>query len=233
MSRVRETAEKELSALQRFFPGQAVSVIYNDDWTAGELAEFQRHSPKAGKSVLVDALPVNYPSLGAGGSGGWDTIDATLAGWAADGVPTVGEENFEPPSRGTIHRAQELARQLREHGGFAPQRVTPDGDGGISISRRTGDDWESVEVESDGSAHWYLFRGGKLVADQSVTGFLRSLCRPIASPEKIRGQLEAEQTEGQRHHKRQSPFSRLGLLVAMIAGLLLGWVLVSAYWGAG
>src|SRR5438552_1294075 len=94
---------------------------------------------------MTDALPVNGgPGTGAAPDGsraereGWQAvIGGRLAEW--ENKPSLLEdEGVEAPLAETIQLATQMAKQLRDAGLPAPQRVAGTGDGGIVFTRQEG-----------------------------------------------------------------------------------------------
>lgn len=76
-------------------------------------------------------------------------IDHKLIEWGRD-PSQLEDDDLIPPTRTAIRAACEAASQLRADGRAAPNRVVPDGDGGIVFERWCGPLSESIEFLRDG-----------------------------------------------------------------------------------
>lgn len=94
----------------------------------------------------------------------WETIvDKYLIEWGKN--PSVIEEyDLAPPTGPILLRSIELARACAADGWPAPQRVLPDGDGGVIFERGTGAVFQSLRVDRDGRIELLTFHNSKLVA---------------------------------------------------------------------
>ena len=94
----------------------------------------------------------------------WEkVIDYQLVEWGRD--PSVfADDGLEPPSIDTIALARKVAVVLREHGWESPQRVIPDGEGGMAFEWADGPVFESVDIGADGTVEQTVFRDCKLTA---------------------------------------------------------------------
>jgi len=90
-------------------------------------------------------------------------IDWQLVEWG-QGPESLAEEALVPPSREIIDLACKVAAAGRESGFPAPLRVVPDGEGGVSFERRSGEYFQSLNVLADGCVELLTFRNCKLVA---------------------------------------------------------------------
>ena len=66
------------------------------------------------------------------------------------------------PSEAIIRLAGQIAMVLRDNGAAAPLRVVPDGEGGISFERRSGDWFESLDILEGGSIELTTFKDCRL-----------------------------------------------------------------------
>lgn len=100
---------------------------------------------------------------------GWDRVIAhTLVEWRDDPDRLCDIDVF-PPSDAVIEFGIHLARQFRDDLKWpAPQRVAPNGDGGITFERWDGEDFQSVELEEDFSVFLSTFQGAKLVCRSRI-----------------------------------------------------------------
>jgi hypothetical protein len=80
----------------------------------------------------------------------WDNcVNSKLIEWGRDPAQ-LEEEELIPPTRDAIASAVRIAIYFRDQGIVAPDRVVPDGDGGIVLERWSGPFSESFEISSDG-----------------------------------------------------------------------------------
>jgi hypothetical protein len=96
----------------------------------------------------------------------WDKwIARTLVKWFQN--PSVlADVDITPPSREVIIRATACAIGMVQLGFPSPDRVVPNGDGGIVFERRRGGRSESIEIESDGCIYYSAFDGSTLIKRQ-------------------------------------------------------------------
>jgi len=94
----------------------------------------------------------------------WDQIiDRYLIEWAR--YPSrLDDEGVIPPSADIIHRACEIAIDMRDQTLAAPLRVVPNGDGGIVFERREGPIFQTIEIYEDGSVESAAFVDSRLVS---------------------------------------------------------------------
>jgi hypothetical protein len=101
-------------------------------------------------------------------SAGWQAvISGPLAQWTQDSSQ-LEDDGISPPSRETMQRAADVARQLCAAGLLAPQRVAATGDGGIVFARREGEYFSNIEVAADGSVELTVFRDSRLMCRQRL-----------------------------------------------------------------
>jgi hypothetical protein len=79
-------------------------------------------------------------------------------GWSQD---LFDDDEIEPPSRRIVQIAIKFAQ--RNSRLVPPDRVSPDGQGGIVFERRERDTSEVIHVWDDGSVEYQQFAGTKLV----------------------------------------------------------------------
>jgi hypothetical protein len=77
--------------------------------------------------------------------------------------PGSDEDDFEPPARPTIDLARDIVRYCRDRGLVAPQRVVPDGTGGIAFEFTEGDSFTTLQIYEDRSVELLLFKDCHLV----------------------------------------------------------------------
>jgi hypothetical protein len=88
-------------------------------------------------------------------------IDYKLVEWGRD-PSQFADDGLEPPSNVAIQWACLIAKYLRATGQAPPQRVVPNGEGGI-VFEHSGEGWfQKVEIGADGSAEALIFHNGRL-----------------------------------------------------------------------
>jgi len=93
----------------------------------------------------------------------WERIiDDRLIEWGRD-PSRLADDGVVPPKREVVGWAIRLARILASKGADAPQRVVPNGDGGIVFERWSGANAETIEVLDDGDVYYTAFRASRLV----------------------------------------------------------------------
>lgn len=98
----------------------------------------------------------------------WDRIiDSYLIEWGRN-PEAFDTEEIIPPSESVIHRACILAQQMRDAGLPPPLRVVPDGDGGVSFERQTGQRFESLDLSSEGTIELVTFEDCRIVSRISL-----------------------------------------------------------------
>ena len=93
---------------------------------------------------------------------GWSSVIDQLLDWFRN-PQELADEDFLPPSRELIEKVCGVAVTFRDEQLPSPLRVVPDGDGGISLERRVGLRFETINFHDDGSTEWLLFEDCKLV----------------------------------------------------------------------
>jgi hypothetical protein len=96
-----------------------------------------------------------------------DVIHGRLAEWNRDPV-VLDDEGVEPPSREIIGRAIRLAHYLSSRHVPAPQRIVPDGNGGIVFEWFQDSTTESIEISDEGTLEYLRFVGDRLAASEPL-----------------------------------------------------------------
>jgi hypothetical protein len=94
-------------------------------------------------------------------------ISGPLAEWEKD-PRRLDDDGIVGPSRETLQRVADLARELCALGLAAPQRVAATGDGGVVLARQEGAFFSNIEVMGDGSAELTVYRDSRLVSRQRL-----------------------------------------------------------------
>lgn len=101
---------------------------------------------------------------------GWqDVIDKKLIEWGRD-PSQLADEDVVPPSRELVHLASEFATRCRDEGVPPPNRVVPNGDGGITFERWHDLDFHTIEILRDRSIDAVYYRDCRLIARESISG---------------------------------------------------------------
>ena len=103
------------------------------------------------------------PAMPAYAASGWQrVIDRTLIEWGRD--PSVlADDGVTPPSKQAIQVAIAIAEAVRGMGISPPDRVVPDGDGGIVFEQRSGPISRTIEIHDNGDVYVSQFRDSRLV----------------------------------------------------------------------
>jgi len=98
---------------------------------------------------------------------GWNRVIDQLLDWFRN-PQELADEGFLPPNKALIAKACDMAVDFRDEELAFPLRVIPDGDGGISLERRAGLCFETINFYDDGSVELLLFEDCKLVCRLSL-----------------------------------------------------------------
>jgi len=91
----------------------------------------------------------------------WERIiDEKLVEWGREPA-ALAEEDLYPPTPAAIQRASDIAMRYRAEVS-PPQRVIPDGDGGIILEWWNGSRSNSIEIDGDGHAELVVLERGKV-----------------------------------------------------------------------
>jgi len=97
----------------------------------------------------------------------WQELLEQLSAWVRDPEQLRDEEIAAPSSR-MLRLAMDVAAVLRDRNVEAPDRVIPNGDGGIVFRWRSCDFTWSLELEADGSMETSLMEENRLVCRHSL-----------------------------------------------------------------
>lgn len=93
----------------------------------------------------------------------WGRImDDCIIEWGKN-PPGSDEDDFEPPALPIIDLARDIVRIFQDRGLVAPQRVVPDGTGGIAFEFTEGDSFTTLQIYEDRSVELLLFKDCQLV----------------------------------------------------------------------
>lgn len=98
-----------------------------------------------------------------------ELIDYKLIEWGSH-PELLEDDGVCAPTRQALARGIDLAHRLAAKGWPAPQRVSPDGDGGIVFEWRENDVSREIRIWDDGTGKWVVFDGMKLVASEPLDG---------------------------------------------------------------
>lgn len=115
---------------------------------------------------ILASGPVNG-SAGEHQHNGWQTVVEQLRRWTHD-PRQLDDEGVEAPTSEVLAMAAAVAEVLRDAGVEPPDKLVPNGDGGIVFRWRSGQRAWSIELDSDGSLESYLLQQGKLVWRHSL-----------------------------------------------------------------
>jgi hypothetical protein len=97
-----------------------------------------------------------------------ELIDNTLAVWEKN-PELLDDEGVDAPSRIIVGQAIVVANYLKEHGVSAPERVVPDGNGGLAFAWFDGAVSESIEINADGSLEYVRIEDHQVVASEPLS----------------------------------------------------------------
>lgn len=120
------------------------------------------------ESVRVKKTPLSDSDLKKISAEGWRrTINEPLIDWGRD-PSQLEDEGIDPPSREIVTLALQFAMFLRDQNVAPPDRVIPNGDGGIVFKRKMGDILEIIEVAKDASIEIIVFHGSEITTRQKI-----------------------------------------------------------------
>ena len=116
----------------------------------------------------VVTRPATRKRLGEAEIAAWQELtDKQFSSWVRD-PEQLSDDGVEAPSVGMVQLAMNIAKVLREQNVEAPDRVVPNGDGGIVFRWRTGDFTWSLELDVDGSLETSLMEHDNLMCRHSL-----------------------------------------------------------------
>ena len=92
-----------------------------------------------------------------------ELIEGRLSSWAKD-PGQLGDEGIQAPSASMVELAIDVLRVLRDQRVDAPDRVVPNGDGGIVFRWQSADVTWNLELDADGSMETSLLERDGLVS---------------------------------------------------------------------
>ena len=116
----------------------------------------------------VVARPTTRDTLPEAEIAAWqELMDEQFSSWAKD-PEQLSDDGIEAPSVAMVQLAMSIARVLRDQNVEAPDRVVPNGDGGIVFRWRSGDFTWSLELDVDGSLETSLMEQDDLLCRHSL-----------------------------------------------------------------
>jgi len=98
----------------------------------------------------------------------WEDVYDLLMTWA-DEPPSIEHEGLISPTRGAISRAIDTARVFAERNGLPPDRVVPNGEGGIAFERDSDEASIIIEFDAAGTSFQIMvIQSGKLLENEVV-----------------------------------------------------------------
>ena len=121
--------------------------------------------PNRAVSTYADrATPVSGQSNRAS----WQRIiDEKLIEWGAN-PEFFGNDDIESPGPDVVSLAIQIARDYRDTDQAPPDRVVPDGDGGIVFERRSGSISENIRIGDDLTVEYVQMAGAKLMERKRI-----------------------------------------------------------------
>lgn len=93
----------------------------------------------------------------------WQELIVQLSAWARD-PQQLSDEDIEAPSGRMLQLAMDVAAVMRDRNVEAPDRMVPNGDGGMVFRWRSREFTWSLELDVDGSMETSLMEENKLVS---------------------------------------------------------------------
>jgi hypothetical protein len=123
--------------------------------------------PPVGTSAAVGGLLIDPPDSARAA---WSAlILERLVDWDGAGGP-ADADGFEPPLEAVVTLAHRLATRMKNNGDPPPDRVVPDGDGGLTFERRDGGRFQALHVYDDLTVELDTFENGRLLKSVSLPG---------------------------------------------------------------
>lgn len=114
--------------------------------------------------AIERSLVSPYQSGSETGAAWGRIIDDVLIEWGREPSP-LHDDDFEPPAKAALRTAIRLAESCRAERWAPPNRVVPDGEGGIVFERWAGESFEQMNIDPTGrNLEILAFRGSKLVS---------------------------------------------------------------------
>lgn len=101
---------------------------------------------------------------------GWEKIIDTLGAWADD-VTILDDEGIIPPSYPIVRKALSLSHTLLARGWVPPLRVVPNAEGGLVFEHGGEEQFETIEIDSDGDVEYVAYLKDKVVCKKQLDAF--------------------------------------------------------------
>ena len=99
---------------------------------------------------------------------GWEeVIDKKFVEWGRN-PSQLDDEDLIPPSHDVILLASDLAMWARDHELAHPDRVVPNGDGGIVFERWHDSVSETIEIYNDGTIEFAVYKDSRLLTRRHI-----------------------------------------------------------------
>ncbi len=118
--------------------------------------------PKVDTKAATDNSLVDIAADAKNRAAWEEIIDRCIIEWGIN-PPQSGEDDFEPPALPIIDLARDIVRYCQDRGLVAPQRVVPDGTGGIAFEFTEGEWFETLRIYEDQSVEVLSFKDCHLV----------------------------------------------------------------------
>ena len=118
-------------------------------------------------AVDQEALGVVARERGPSQQGWQDVIDKNLVEWGRN-PGALDDEGVVPPSRAVINRACLVAIEARDQGEPPPNRVVPNGDGGIVFERWHDSVSQTIEIYNDGTIELAVYKDSCLLTRRHI-----------------------------------------------------------------
>jgi len=124
-------------------------------------ASFQL-APATDTLTLVEKEPESAGKEPYISKSGWEEIIDTLRTWADD-VTLLEDDGIIPPSYPVVRKALSLSQTLMARGWAPPFRVVPNADGGILFEHGETEQFETIEIYSNGDLEYVAYENDKVV----------------------------------------------------------------------
>ena len=116
----------------------------------------------------VVTRPATEQALAAAEIAEWrEFIDGQLTSWASD-PGQLSDDGVVAPSAELVQLAMSVAKMLRDRSVEPPDRIVPNGDGGIVFRWCSGDFTWSLELDADGSLKSFFLERDSLLSRHSL-----------------------------------------------------------------
>jgi hypothetical protein len=130
-----------------------------------QVAEYETHvemTPVGQAVTHTQTDPRAYAGIARPQGEPWQSVIDVLHKWWNE-PDYFNDEEFVAPLRPVLALAIKFATNLASRGFASPDRIVPDGDGGIVFELRSLTSSEKIHFWDDGSVEHMIFAGAKLV----------------------------------------------------------------------